>query len=596
MASEIRDLEELLDASPNAPPSPPRGNSADLLAHQHATLAGWSPRITAVEESSESVPPSFDLGAASLAMGTDDGGGSSDQISLPLAAPPSAPSTTTTTTPPTSSTTAPPISAKEKKLAEKKARAEAFAKANPNKVKNAKTKKPKLSKAERRALQEKQREAKEKKANKGKSPSREAEMKKSGGSSGASPNSSDPSSSRTMSGASSSSTSSSSSSSSTFSSTSSSKATGLFSHLPPYQRTHMPKRLGRFSTRDNVHPSFARIGLKFSQGQIVGGNNRCVALLHACKDVITDYQPPPQTSLTRTLNNHLKPMIDYIVQCRPLSTSMGNAIRLLKRLISSTRDLTDEEAREFLLTSIDDFIDKRITMAGELIVRNLLGLEPHTTAKIVDGDVVLTHGRSTSVEAAILYAHSIGIKFRVVVVDSRPRMEGRALLNIFAEQGIPSTYSMLGSVAYTMRRVTKVILGASAMMANGTALSRVGTAVVAMMGHAQRIPIIFCCETYKFHERVQLDAIVSNEVADPNDLIVRNADPSDIDTPGNIRKVDPKKSLEGWSSMPSLSLLNISYDLTPQEFITVVATEVGMIPTTSVPVIIREFLNEGVFE
>ena len=107
--------------------------------------------------------------------------------------------------------------------------------------------------------------------------------------------------------------------------------------------------------------------------------------------------------------------------------------------------------------------------------------------------------------------------------------------------------------------------------------------------------LIFCCETYKFCERVQLDAIVFNEVADPNDLVVRNADPSNA-TGSNIRKVAPEKDLQDHASIQSLSLLNISYDLTPQEFITVVVTDVGMIPTTSVPVIIREFLNDGVFE
>ena len=165
-----------------------------------------------------------------------------------------------------------------------------------------------------------------------------------------------------------------------------------------------------------------------------------------------------------------------------------------------------------------------------------------------------------------------------------------------AEHGIQCTYVMLGAISYVMKDVTKVILGASAMMANGTALSRVGTAVVALMGHSSRLPIIFCCETYKFCERVQLDAIVSNEVADPNDLVVKKAEPSQTDAPGNIRKVDPEKDLANYQSIPSLSLLNISYDLTPQEFITVVVTDVGMIPTTSVPVIIREFLNEGVFE
>ena len=124
----------------------------------------------------------------------------------------------------------------------------------------------------------------------------------------------------------------------------------------------------------------------------MGGNSRCVALLEAVKDVIADYIPPPNSSLSRTLNDHLKPMIHYLVQCRPLSISMGNGIRFVKRLISSTRDLSDEETRTHLIASIDDFIDKRIKLADELIMRNLLGLEPHTTAKIVDGDVVLTHG------------------------------------------------------------------------------------------------------------------------------------------------------------------------------------------------------------
>ena len=175
-------------------------------------------------------------------------------------------------------------------------------------------------------------------------------------------------------------------------------------------------------------------------------------------------------------------------------------------------------------------------------------------------------------------------------------MEGRELLKALAEHGIQCTYSMLPAVAYVMKDVTKVILGASAMMSNGTALSRTGTAVVAMMGHSQRIPIIFCCETYKFCERVQLDAIVSNEVADPNDLVVRNADPSKVLLGGTVRKVASNKDLQGHEEFKSLSLLNISYDLTPQEFITVVVTDVGMIPTTSVPVIIKEFLNEAAFQ
>ena len=334
---DVRDLEEMLDAGPNAPPSPPRGSSADLLAHQRSTLAGWSPRITAEETSAGDLPPSLSLGAASLAIGTNATNSgpvtSSSNGSVPFStpsastAPPppsikasvtppqsinttkSTKSTTSTTSTSISDNTTPTMTAKDKKAAEKKARAAAYAAANPNKGK--KEKKPKLSKAERRAKQESQRAAKEgktgtnKKDSKSPSNRRPSISKTSESKKETSSDSNDPGNASQM------------------NSRSTSKASDLFSHLPLYQRSTIPKRSGRFSSRDNVHPSFARIGLMMTKGEIVGGNNRCVALLEACKDVITDYQPPPNSSLPRTLNGHLKPMIAYLVQCRPMSISMG---------------------------------------------------------------------------------------------------------------------------------------------------------------------------------------------------------------------------------------------------------------------------------
>ena len=83
-------------------------------------------------------------------------------------------------------------------------------------------------------------------------------------------------------------------------------------------------------------------------------------------------------------------------------------------------------------------------------------------------------------------------------------------------------------------------------------------------------PLQVCCETYKFTERVLLDAICYNELGDPDDLV--GAD-------GPVGE---------WRDMPQLKLLNLMYDVTPTKFITMVVTEAGVIPPTSVPVIIRE--------
>lgn len=62
------------------------------------------------------------------------------------------------------------------------------------------------------------------------------------------------------------------------------------------------------------------------------------------------------------------------------------------------------------------------------------------------------------------------------------------------------------------KQVSKVLLGAHALLANGSVMSRVGTAQLALVARVHNVPVLVCCETYKFCERVQTDAFVSNEL------------------------------------------------------------------------------------
>jgi translation initiation factor eIF-2B subunit delta len=50
------------------------------------------------------------------------------------------------------------------------------------------------------------------------------------------------------------------------------------------------------------------------------------------------------------------------------------------------------------------------------------------------------------------------------------------------------------------------------MLSNGAMLSRAGTASVALAANEQRVPVLVCCETYKFTDRVQMDSFVWNEL------------------------------------------------------------------------------------
>jgi len=120
---------------------------------------------------------------------------------------------------------------------------------------------------------------------------------------------------------------------------------------------------------------------------------------------------------------------------------------------------------------IDTFIKERILLSAQQIAKL-------ASDKISDGDVVLVYGRSYSVELALCQAATEQKKkFRVVVVDARPLLEGKRLLKALACTGIAVTYVDLSAIAYIMRTVNKVLLGAAALLSNGAVISRAGTAL-----------------------------------------------------------------------------------------------------------------------
>ncbi|GER31015.1 translation initiation factor 2b [Striga asiatica] len=314
----------------------------------------------------------------------------------------------------------------------------------------------------------------------------------------------------------------------------------LFRHLPQYEHgTRLPELESKFFQLDPVHPAVYKVGLRYLSGDISGGNARCIAMLQAFQEAIKDYNTPTEKSLIRDLTTKINGYISFLIECRPLSISMGNAIKFLKnRIAHLPLPLSESEAKANLTSDIDIFISEKIILADKMIVK-------HAVTKIRDNDdVLLTYGSSSAVELLLLHAHELGKKFRVVIVDSRPKLEGQKLLHRLVGKGISCTYTHINAVSYVMHEVTRVFLGACSVLSNGTVFSRVGTACVAMVAHQFRVPVLVCCEAYKFNERVQLDSICSNELGDP-DAISKVSGRSEIDY------------LDGWANSDNLQLLNL---------------------------------------
>ncbi|EIW82526.1 IF-2B-domain-containing protein [Coniophora puteana RWD-64-598 SS2] len=317
------------------------------------------------------------------------------------------------------------------------------------------------------------------------------------------------------------------------------------------------------TTKGDIHPAIVRLGLQFAEFKITGANARCIATLMAFKTVIQDYVTPPNNTLSRHLMTHLSPQISHLVAARPMSVTMGNAIRQLKLEISgSDIDLPEQDAKNALCQKIDNYVRERIIFADQVI-------QETAGSKIKDGDVILTYARSSVVEKVLLRAWEDGKQFSVIVADSRPMLEGKKLLRVLSKVGIPCTYLLLPAIGSVITEASMVIVGAHAIHANGAVFSRAGTALVAMMAKQHSVPVMVCCETYKFAESVQLDSFIKNELAPAGDI---------FDAFPRSRGQEKLQTTGG----PNLALLNPLYDLTPASRITAVVTEVGVIPPSSI--------------
>ncbi|XP_063394812.1 translation initiation factor eIF2B subunit delta [Cydia fagiglandana] len=321
----------------------------------------------------------------------------------------------------------------------------------------------------------------------------------------------------------------------------------------------------------NLHPAIIKLGVQLSSRVVSGSNARCIALLDALKKMVSDYTLPARTEYARGLETHLKESLTYLWGMRQPTASQVNAVKFFRHHLTQLPHNVDEfDAKKILHEEIDRYIREQIDMAGEAIsiaVRN----------KISHGDKILTYGCSSLIERIFREAWAAGVKFEVVVVGNRIHPQGREMLRRLVKYGVPCTYLDITAASYIMQKISKVLFGAQALLADGSVRGALGTAQLALLARARNVPVLVAAETHKVSARVQAAPADHNELGDPDDL---------------IDKSDPDSPLKDWRNNPNLTPLNLMYDVTPPSLVTAVVTELAILPCTSAPVVLRFKLSE----
>jgi ribose 1,5-bisphosphate isomerase len=140
---------------------------------------------------------------------------------------------------------------------------------------------------------------------------------------------------------------------------------------------------------------------------------------------------------------------------------------------------------------------------------------------------------------------------RIVVLEGRPRYEGRDMAKALSERGAAVTLITDAQADIFLPQCQAVVVGADSVLANGDVLNKAGTALLAWAAQGHRVPFYVLCEMLKI---------------------------SPHSWSGDLSQLEEKEASEVLDQpIPGVTVRNFYFDRTPASLVTMVITEHGML-------------------
>lgn len=242
----------------------------------------------------------------------------------------------------------------------------------------------------------------------------------------------------------------------------------------------------------------------------------------------------------------VKKAADYLLSARPTEPLVQNGVKFIFSEITKTKPNNVRQAKNLLKTACIKFLAV-LNKAAQLIIKN--GQEI-----IKNNDKIITHCHSWLVEQILVQAKKNKIKFQVFNTETRPLFQGRITSKKLLQAKIPTTMITDTSAGFLISHYSgkklemdKVILGADAILADGSVINKIGSFSIGLIAHKERVPLYIASSLLKFHDKSWI-------------------------------KIEKRSAKEIWAQAPrGLKVINFAFDKIPSEYITGIICEVGII-------------------
>lgn len=136
-------------------------------------------------------------------------------------------------------------------------------------------------------------------------------------------------------------------------------------------------------------------------------------------------------------------------------------------------------------------------------VRNWADAATDATVRCVIGRLgesgrVFTHSISSTVTRVLVRLPNQ--RFSAIVTEARPALEGWNLAATLAQEGLAVTYVTDAQAGIFVRQADAVLMGADAILADGSLVNKSGTYLIALAAREAGVPFYVCAESFKCTE------------------------------------------------------------------------------------------------
>lgn len=247
---------------------------------------------------------------------------------------------------------------------------------------------------------------------------------------------------------------------------------------------------------------------------------------------------------SKNFNKEFKETVEELIKARPTEPELRNAVNYITRNAKNNKQA---------LKLCKNYVNE-VKKAKELIAS-------YGSNLIENNDVILTHCHSNTVIDILKKAKKQKKKFEVIVTETRPLMQGKVTAKELKRIRVPVTYLIDAASTPFMHKASKVLVGADAILADGSIVNKIGTYQIALAAQEYKVPFLVAAGTHKF-------------------------DPLTIK--GYEEPIEVRKAKEVWKNAPrGIKIINLTFDVTPPKYIDKMITERGVYNPSSLIAILN---------